>query len=136
MNSETPFYKYIDLFLAYPKTKNMNKEDFIAPTCFYKCEENNNKVECDMKECIEFVNKRDFPNKKTEIFTKKFVSQLSDSSRYLTANFDGFHIQYTPDGQEKAYNLVNIIRSDSQRNTRTGVIELNSLRLNLIKELN
>lgn len=136
MNSDKPFSYFVDMLIAYPKTKNLDNSDFVAPTCYYTCEEENDKVKCDLKPCIEYIGKRKFVDKRAEVFTKKFVEELTDTSKYLTAKFDGFHIQYTPDEQEKAINLINILRENSGSSRRTGVIELNSERLNMIKGLN
>lgn len=127
---DPPFSYYVDMFIAYPRTKSLDKSDFVAPTCYYTC---NEKKECDMKECVEYVNKKKYPNKETERFIKLFANDLK-STHYQPYLLDGFHIQYSPEDQEKAYNLMNFVHMrPNKQETRTGVIELNNVRLHLIK---
>lgn len=127
---QKPFSYYVDLYISYPKTKNLNRSDFVGPTCYYTCNEKN---ECDMTECIQYANKKKFPDSDTEMFTKLFINELK-TDRYLPHLLDGFHIQYTPTKQEKAYNLLNIIRMQPNKTqSRTGIIELNELRLKSIE---
>ena len=130
MSSQNTFN--FDVLIAYPKTKSLAKEDFIAPTCYYTCEETNNGVKCDLQPCLDYIEKREFPNNQIKIATRKIANELKDTSKYLTDKFDGFHIQYTPNEQQKAYNLINILRADSGSVGRSGVIELNYKRLSLL----
>lgn len=117
------------LMVAYPRTKSLVPEDFVAPTCYYTCEprEDVKPPVCDFTSCEEFVKTLPVLDGRVKTFAQSLVKHIATEHMTLPDKFDGFHIQHTPKGQMKAMNVVNIRRQDGGT-TRTAVVELNERR--------
>lgn len=122
------FDEKVRCMLAYPRTHNIDKKDFETTSCYYTCNEKN---ECDFSQCLQKVNETKFENEKVSKFMKEAIEKHSKC--FSTAHvFDGYIVSYKPDN-ESAKSIFHMINKDKQNDTRTGVIELNPTRLELIK---
>lgn len=140
-NKSKNFYDITKLFLAYPRTQNLDlKDDLDVNKCFYQCKEENNKVICDMSECKNKLKEIYIHEPKVKKFCENIMNDLKNNDNYLQHKFDGFQIFFRPNeinnfevvediSQLKAYHVINLNRKDSDKNGRTGVIELNRKRL-------
>ncbi len=118
------FFDQYSLLVAFPKTKNLDKNERVN-NCFYQCNYENNKLECDMEECIESINK--LTNDKIKNFANKLVNDLKNNDNYLQDKIDGIEIQYR--NKEQSKHIIAINRKNSEENSRTAFIELNNERL-------
>ncbi len=140
-NKSKNFYDITKLFLAYPRTHNLDlKDDLDVNKCFYQCKEEDNKINCDMIQCENKLKEIYINEPKVKKFCENIVNDFKNNDSYLQNKFDGFQIFYRPNeinnfevaediSQLKAYHVINLNRNDSDKNGRTGVIELNPKRL-------
>jgi hypothetical protein len=122
------FDEKVQTLLAYPRTKNIDRKDFQTTSCYYSC---NEEKECDFKQCIEKIKETDFKNPELNTFMKKITDE---KFKCLTPEVicDGYLFQYTEDNNssKSIFHMVN----EKQKDTRTGFIELNEKRLEIINQ--
>jgi hypothetical protein len=138
------------LFLAYPRTKNLAlKDDLDVNKCFYQCHEKDNKITCDMSHCESKLKEILIQEPKVRKFCESITNDFKEEDKYLQSRFDSFQIFYRPTEPNKlsenepldelnidklkAFHVINFNRKDSNRDGRSGVIELNPKRLSTFK---
>ena len=135
------------LFLAYPRTKNLAlKDDLDVNKCFYQCYEKDNKITCDMSQCEDKLKEILIQEPKVRKFCESLTNDFKKEDKYLQSKFDSFQIFYRPNELKenepldelnidklKAFHVINLNRKDSNKDGRSGVIELNPKRLDTFK---
>lgn len=135
------------LFLVHPRTKNLSlKDDTDVNKCFYQCYEKDNKTTCDMSQCENKLKEILIQEPKVRKFCESVVNDLKEEDKYLQSKLDSFQIFYRPkelDNNEpldeldidklKAFHVINFNRKDSNKDSRSGIIELNPKRLDYFK---
>jgi hypothetical protein len=122
------FVDNVKQFMVYPRTKSLDDNDFNVPTCFYTCIESEN-PKCDFTHCEKLLDYTYYPDQRLKNFAKNTLDVMKNYDDILADKFDGCHLQYKPNNNDKAYNFLNFRRIDSKNNSRTIVIEINEKRL-------
>jgi hypothetical protein len=141
--SMNPFYsksfeEKFQHFIAYPKTHNIDKKDFDAPTCYYSCDDKG----CDFSECTQKINQISFLNHNIQKFSKEVIEKHSKCLP-IADNMDGLIISYTPEKLEISKSVLCIMNkkttipvetkdSEQLQKARIGVFELNEDRLKIM----
>ena len=118
----------IKSFLVYPRTKNLKDESF-QHSCFYSCNEDK---QCDFTSCIESFKNESNENLKKEAM--RFIDVIKNPPNdHLPDVFDGFRITYSEENS-KSINFLSMKNSKTKQETRTGVYDLNNVRLKCLNQ--